>query len=231
MCAASRDGNGRMEALARLLAAGADPSMRDHQGKSVADWAAAVPVPAYLDVLRGHGLGGKAPNSQAGIAAPFSFEMMPADGYFVLEPIAKPLCLRWLGRAETVEAALNVVQQRYDWSRPPLGPFPILQRISPDSEGRMVDPFAPRQGGKAALGSLCVLSLSAFSPIARSDQDSLSLEQRPIFVVSGLFPCCGQAAAQSLADAQAGWCCVARLVALTMIADGYLYPAVEMVLD
>jgi hypothetical protein len=231
ICAASRDGYGRAESFALLLAAGADPRQRDAQGKSVADWAAGVPVPAYLEVLRRHGLDAKTMPAPSDSALPFSCQDLPADGYFVLAPMGKPLCLCWLGWAETVEAASHRVEQRYDWSRPPLGPFPILQRISPDGEGRLADPFAHRQAGNAVIGSLWVLTLIAFSPKDDWDNAASAPARRPIFVVSGLFPAEAQVEAQVCADRQQGWSILARLVTLTMIADGYLYPAAEMELD
>ena len=55
------------------------------------------------------------------------------------------------------------------------------------------------------------------------EEDGPATRPRAVFVVSGVFD--DAARARAFAREQKGWSCVARLVALTMMADGWPDPA------
>lgn len=228
MHAACRHGSGRAEALERLLACGADPARRDHQGRSAADRAAALPAPAYLEVFRRH-LQNAAGANASPVAVRFPAQDMAAGSFFVLEPIGAPLTWRWSAAAEDAAAALRLIETRYGTSRPPIGPFPTLQLVAASDRGGAADPYAARHAGQAAPGNLLVLCLTAYSP--KEAHDPQRADPRPIFVVTGVFGADARDAAQALAESQRGWSLVARLESLTLMTDGYADPVASVKTD
>ena len=99
---AGREGMGRDLALALLMAAGADPSCRDNEGRSAADRAAAASMSAYLEILGRHAYN---PGAATASQAAFDDSEMPPGGFFVLEPLGEPPALRWVGRAADAQSA------------------------------------------------------------------------------------------------------------------------------
>ena len=223
MYAVSRQGDGRIKALEHLLAAGADPFKRDLHGKTAADWAAGIAAPAYLDVLRRHGLDNIPANEKSVVTMPPFLREMQKDSYFILAPIGdmEPLSLCWAGLAATSEAALNLVEDRFGWSRSPIGPFPVMQFVSATDFNRTANPHAVRHVGSVMPGNFVVICFTAIVPKEAWSSDADSINPRPIFVISGVFPAEGLESAQSFADIQTGWSLIARLEALHMMADGY----------
>ena len=224
MHAASREGAGRAEALACLLALGADPCLRDAQGKTAVDYAAALPSSAYLDVFRKHGITSRV---MSGVALPAIAKGMTTGSYFVMFPLGAPLSLRWVGVANNSEAALDFLEQQYGFSRSPVGPFPVLQLVSVTDDTRAANPYAARFAGNAVLGNLLVLCFTAVAAKDYGDRNPAPANLRPMFAVSGVYPADALQEAQSCAEAQPGWSLVACLVTLTMLDDGYRNPLVE----
>lgn len=216
MHAVSRQGDGRREAIARLLAAGAEAGRRDNAGRSAADRAAGVPAPEYIEALR------PAAGSRAHAAATAAtLPALPPGGYFVLQPIGEPLSLRWAAGADDAEAAQRFVEERLGWSRGPLGPFPILQRVSADDAPRPADPFAARQAGRVTPGQLLVLTVTGFALVDPRADDPEPEQPTPLFALVGIFPGDALAAARAHADTREGHSLVARLESLIRVTDGY----------
>lgn len=227
MHAASRSGSGRAAALELLLAAGANPGRKDLQGRTAIDWAAGVPAPDCLEVLRKHG--GPA-RKRSSLVMPAIANDMPTGCFFISFPIGEPLCLRWVGVAQSSDAALDLLEQQYGFSRSPIGPFPVLQLLHVADANRTADPCAARYSGKAVPGDLLVLSFTAVAPKNYGDRNPLPANLRPLFTITGVYPADAQAAAKSFAQAQPGWSLVARLDTLTIIEDGYRRQVAELML-
>lgn len=226
MHAASRLGDGRATALELLLAAGADPKRKDLLGRTALDRAAGVPAPEAIKVLCMQGSPARKPSD---LAMPAIANGMAAGGFFISFPIGEPPCLLWVGVAQNSDAALDLLEQHYVFSRSPVGPFPVLQLLHVVDAGRTADPGAARYSGKATLGELLVLSFTAVAPKDYGDRNPLPENLRPLFVVTGVYPADAQAAAESFAKTQPGWTLVARLVTLTIIEDGYRRQVAELI--
>lgn len=216
MHAVSRPGDGRLEAVARLLAAGADAGRRDNAGRSAADRAAGLPAPEFVESLRA---ATRAPARPASAEDPLA--ALPPGGFFVLRPIGDPPSWRWAGSAEDAEAAHRFVEEHLGWSRGPLGPYPVLQRVSADDAPRPADPFAARQAGRIIPGQLLVLTLTGYAPVDPRADEPGPEPPPPLFALVGIFPGDALAAARAHADSRSGQSCVARLESLIRVTDGY----------
>lgn len=218
MRAAARDGDGRPDAIERLLARGADPHRRDRQGRTAADYAAAVPAPHLLQRLPTEGAAMRS-------SLPFcaAFGLRPGD-WCVLEPLGTPVSWRWVTAASDAGDAQRAIETRYGWSRPPIGPFAVLQVVDVGEHARRADAHATRHAGAAMPGRFVLLTLTALAP---PDQDAdLPPAPRALFVVSGVFN--HHADATAALSAPRGYSIIARLQALTVMTDGYPDPAAAM---
>lgn len=228
MLAASRYGNGRAEALESLLDARADPFIKDRQGRTVADWAAEIAEPAYLEILRKRGMDFGSAKKQSAVVWPLPAVDLRTGSFLALSAMGHPLSWCWIGMERSNEATLTLVEQRFGWSRSPIGPIPVLKLTSITDMNRKANPYAARHVGKAVLGNLLVLSFAAVLPKDNWTHEIDSTNPRPIFIVSGVFPSEAWEAAQTLAQAQPGWSLVARLEALPMMEDGHQSSVVEL---
>lgn len=212
MRAASRGGYGRAQAIERLLARGADPARRDRDNRTAADYAAAVPVPEYIALLK--------PAAQTTPTARCAAHDVEPGGWFVLEPFGEPRVWRWSMPAANAAAAQQHIETCYGASRTPIGPFAALELLDVGDASRGADAHAALWPGSMAPGQLVVLTLSAAVP-PHPYIDAPGAPPRAVFVVSGVFDPRSTARARACVAAQRGWSVIARLGSLTLMADGW----------
>ncbi len=231
----ARDGNGatalmyaagrnHAEACECMLAKGADPALWDLLERTAADWAAARGSVAALKVLRRRTLRITIPHRKLS-----EIESNPAlaartDDFLLLD--TRFTLMRWEGVFADLESALSMAEQRFGWSRSPVGPFPVLRVIrSGSSTDCVADPFASQCEGAAMVGDVLVLTLAAVAISGPGDPVEEAMQAkpdpRPIFAISGVFDKSDADTAAAFAREQKGWSMIVRLEALPVLEDGW----------
>lgn len=208
MLAAAR---GSAPACERLLAAGADDAARDREGRTALDHAAAAEDFSALAVLRGRREGGE---FQAGQAATFAI-----DQRIVCQPWGTPAVLRVEGSADSLAAALAFVEERWSWSRPRIGPFPVLRVVYADGAERAANPRAEQAATLVRVGDFLLLTLLAARSSGRRNRWAPEEPQGERLVVAARFPSRAQALAAG--GTARGWSAVVEVEALPQLEDGY----------